>query len=78
MLLSKIGKRYGNIPFNIVRNISNLKQNLEGSINERLSQNIEPKILDYDEQHYNDLVEFLLTKILHLFLIGEHRIQILL
>lgn len=49
MLLSRIGKRYGNVPFNIVRNISNLKKNLEVSINERLSQNIEPKILDYDE-----------------------------
>ena len=48
-MLSRISKIYTNIPFNIVRNISNLRKNLQGSIDERLSQNIEPKILNYNE-----------------------------
>ena len=48
-MLIRISKRYINISFNIGRNISNLKKNLQGSIDKRLSQNIEPKILNYNE-----------------------------
>tara|TARA_Y100000768_G_scaffold379259_1_gene354721 strand:- start:2278 stop:4917 length:2640 start_codon:yes stop_codon:yes gene_type:complete len=48
-MLSRISKRYINIPLNNIRNISNFKKNLQGSIDKRLSQNIEPKILNYNE-----------------------------
>merc|ERR1711871_1634927 len=49
MLFRRLGTKYTKNIKNITRNISELKKNLEYSINERISQNIEPKILEYNQ-----------------------------
>merc|ERR1711871_106821 len=49
MLFRRLGTKYTKNIKNITRNISELKKNLEYSINARISQNIEPKILEYNQ-----------------------------